>query len=60
MCVRPPPAGPATSKVRALTDLLVERFGGEPYWDAWATPRGKAAGLQNSRLGQVRLGIGAR
>lgn len=32
--VRPPPAGPATGKVRALTDLLVERFGGEPFWDA--------------------------
>lgn len=29
--VRPP--GPATGKVRALTDLLVERLGGEPYWD---------------------------
>ncbi len=32
--VRPPPAGPVTSKVRALTDLLLERFGGAPYWDA--------------------------
>lgn len=29
--VRPPGAAPG--KVRALTDLLVERFGGEPYWD---------------------------
>jgi DNA-binding transcriptional LysR family regulator len=29
--VRPP--GPASGKVRVLTDLLVERFGGEPYWD---------------------------
>lgn len=29
--VRPP--GPAPGKVRALTDLLVERLGGEPYWD---------------------------
>ena len=32
--VRPPPAGPVTSKVRALTELLVERFGGTPTWDA--------------------------
>ncbi|MDP3855096.1 LysR family transcriptional regulator [Phenylobacterium sp.] len=31
--VRPPPAGHMPGKVRALTDLLVERFGGEPYWD---------------------------
>jgi DNA-binding transcriptional LysR family regulator len=30
--VRPP--GPVPGKVRALTDILVERFGGEPYWDA--------------------------
>jgi len=29
--VRPP--GPAPGKVRALTDLMVERLGGEPYWD---------------------------
>jgi len=32
--VRPPPAGPMSGKLRALTDLIVERFGGEPYWDA--------------------------
>lgn len=32
--VRPPPAGHMPAKVRALTDLLIERFGGEPYWDA--------------------------
>ena len=31
--VRPPPAGPMTSKVRALTDILLEKFGGEPTWD---------------------------
>ncbi|WP_332772374.1 LysR family transcriptional regulator [Phenylobacterium sp.] len=31
--VRPPPAGHMPGKVRALTELLVERFGGEPYWD---------------------------
>lgn len=32
--VRPPPAGPMPRKIRLLTELLVERFGGEPYWDA--------------------------
>jgi DNA-binding transcriptional LysR family regulator len=32
--VRPPPASHVSSKVRALTDLLIERFGGEPTWDA--------------------------
>jgi DNA-binding transcriptional LysR family regulator len=42
--VRPPPAGPAPRKVRALTDLLVERFGGEPYWDACYAARKAAAG----------------
>ena len=31
--VRPPPASHMPGKVRALTELLVERFGGEPYWD---------------------------
>jgi DNA-binding transcriptional LysR family regulator len=31
--VRPPPAGPMSGKLKALTDLLIERFGGEPYWD---------------------------
>jgi len=31
--VRPPPAGHMPGKVRALTDLLIERFGGKPYWD---------------------------
>lgn len=31
--LRPPPAENAPAKVRALTELLVERFGGEPYWD---------------------------
>lgn len=32
--VRPPPASHMPGKVRALTDLLVEKFGGVPYWDA--------------------------
>jgi DNA-binding transcriptional LysR family regulator len=42
--VRPP--GPASGKVRALTDLLVERLGGEPYWDQCrlAHPPASAAG----------------
>ncbi|MEK7431412.1 MAG: LysR family transcriptional regulator [Pseudomonadota bacterium] len=31
--VRPPPAGHMPGKVRALTELLIERFGGAPYWD---------------------------
>ena len=30
-----PPGSPVPGKVRALTDLLLERFGGEPYWDAY-------------------------
>jgi DNA-binding transcriptional LysR family regulator len=37
--VRPP--GPAPAKVRVLTELMVERFSGEPYWDACAMLRGK-------------------
>ena len=32
--LRPPPAGHAPAKVRALTELMIERFGGEPVWDA--------------------------
>jgi len=32
--VRPPPANHVARKVRVLTELLVEKFGGEPYWDA--------------------------
>lgn len=41
--VRPPPREPAPATVRALTELLVERFGGEPYWDVCASKRAKAA-----------------
>jgi DNA-binding transcriptional LysR family regulator len=41
--VRPPPASHVARKVRALTDLLVERFGGEPYWDACYAHRKAAA-----------------
>ena len=29
-----PPGAQVPGKLRALIDLLVERFGGEPYWDA--------------------------
>jgi DNA-binding transcriptional LysR family regulator len=32
--VRPPPAAHQPARIRALTEILVERFGGEPYWDA--------------------------
>lgn len=41
--VRPPPRDPAPGKVRALTDLLLEKFGGEPYWDVCAMRRAAAA-----------------
>jgi DNA-binding transcriptional LysR family regulator len=40
--VRPPPASPPTRKISALTDILVERFGGEPYWDACYLHRQRA------------------
>lgn len=45
--VRPPPASHMAGKVRALTELLLERFGGEPYWDACYAHRkaAKAADL---------------
>ncbi len=32
--VRPPPAAYMSGKVRARTELMLERFGGEPFWDA--------------------------
>ncbi len=32
--VRAPPAGHTPGKIRALTDILLEKFGGEPVWDA--------------------------
>ena len=35
--VRPPGSSPA--KVRILTERMVERFGGEPYWDTCALRR---------------------
>ncbi|HVK41040.1 MAG TPA: LysR family transcriptional regulator [Phenylobacterium sp.] len=42
--VRPPPAAHMPAKVRALTDLMLEKFGGEPFWDACYARRA-AAGL---------------
>jgi DNA-binding transcriptional LysR family regulator len=36
--VRPP--GSPAAKVRVLTERMVERFGGEPYWDKCALRRG--------------------
>ena len=47
--VRPPPAGPMPAKVRALTDLLIERFGGEPYWDACYARRAAMEEAQKER-----------
>lgn len=41
--VRPPPGGMMTGKVRALTEILIERFGGEPSWDACYVARRQAA-----------------
>jgi hypothetical protein len=32
--VRPPPATHMPRKIRVLTELMVEKFGGEPYRDA--------------------------
>jgi DNA-binding transcriptional LysR family regulator len=42
--VRPPPATHTPRTVRVLTDILVEKFGGEPYWDACYQHRRSAAG----------------
>jgi DNA-binding transcriptional LysR family regulator len=41
--VRPPPATHTPRKIRVLTDILVEKFGGEPYWDACYQHRKQAA-----------------
>jgi DNA-binding transcriptional LysR family regulator len=35
--VRPPPAEPVPNKIRALTDILVEKFGGD-HWDRCPRP----------------------
>lgn len=46
--VRPPPAGHMPAKVRALTELLLERFGGEPYWDACYVRRAAELGAKSA------------
>jgi DNA-binding transcriptional LysR family regulator len=33
--VRPPPAEPVPNKVRALTDIVLEKFGPGSDWDAY-------------------------
>jgi DNA-binding transcriptional LysR family regulator len=47
--VRPPPANHMTRKVRVLTELLVEKFGGEPYWDACYLHSKAASAAQSAR-----------
>ena len=42
--VRPPPATHTPRTVQVLTEILVEKFGGEPYWDACYQQRRRAAG----------------
>lgn len=44
--VRPPPAEHAPRKVRALTELMLERFGGEPFWDVCYQARQGADGAR--------------
>lgn len=41
--VRPPPATHTPRTIRVLTEILVEKFGGEPYWDACYQHRRRAA-----------------
>ncbi len=57
--VRPPPAGHMPGKVRALTELLIERFGGKPYWDVCYAHldahEQKKGGPQGSRPASVVL-----
>jgi DNA-binding transcriptional LysR family regulator len=45
--VRPPGSPPA--KVRILTERMVERFGGEPYWDKCALRRHSKGSLTGGR-----------
>ena len=40
--IRPPPAAHMPAKVKALSELLLERFGGEPFWDVCAMHRREA------------------
>jgi DNA-binding transcriptional LysR family regulator len=49
-----PPGTHVPGKVRALTDLLVERFGGEPYWDQ-CQMRMHAAAQATQRSGQCAI-----
>jgi DNA-binding transcriptional LysR family regulator len=50
--VRPPPAGHTPRKISALIDILVERFGGEPYWDAcYLRRKAEAARGKGTRRG---------
>jgi DNA-binding transcriptional LysR family regulator len=42
--VRPPPPGPAPRKIQALTDILLEHFGGEQTWDLCQVHRKAARG----------------
>ncbi len=44
--VRPPPATHTPRAVLALTEILVEKFGGEPYWDVCYQHRKAAAALK--------------
>jgi DNA-binding transcriptional LysR family regulator len=46
-----PPGAHVPAKVRALTDLLLERFGGEPWWDACMMHR-RAADRLSARPGE--------
>jgi DNA-binding transcriptional LysR family regulator len=41
--VRPPPASHMPCKVQALTDLLLEHFGGRPPWDVPCASDGRAS-----------------
>lgn len=47
--VRPPPATHTPRKIRALTEILVEKFGGEPYWDACHAHRQQEAAVGRKR-----------
>lgn len=51
--VRPPPREPAPAGVRALTEILLEKFGGEPYWDVCALHRAQWEGQAKGALEAV-------
>lgn len=48
-----PPGAHVPGKVRAFTDMIVERFGGEPYWDAC-----RAAMQRREAVGDVAASTG--